>query len=189
MVSEKKSRKRDESEKSPEELEALIERLNSQIKEHLSEIEKLKAKSISDAVFKLGKDFSDRYERYVATRDRVKSTVDKIEKLSAEVNIEIPKLRTERDFIHDSLVNSGVRHEWVDDILGHTVEDRFVGTYKITGRRKVTRAKLPDGTVLTWTELLDKYGIEHKEGQSAHREWDAAKIVRKDLPDIEVVAV
>ncbi len=42
------------------------------------------------------------------------------------------------------------------------------------------------GIPYTWTELLDKFNIEHKENASAHVEWNAACLKRK-LPKVEVV--
>ncbi len=42
------------------------------------------------------------------------------------------------------------------------------------------------GNAYTWTELLDKFNIEHKEYASAHVEWNKACLKRK-LPKVEVV--
>lgn len=51
------------------------------------------------------------------------------------------------------------------------------------GRRTCALLK---GKVYTWTELLDKFDIEHKENASAHAEWDAACLNRK-LPTIKIL--
>lgn len=53
--------------------------------------------------------------------------------------------------------------------------------------KTITRAKLLNGEVLTWTSLLKKYKIHHSEGKSAHVEWNNEAKVNKKLPKIKVV--
>ncbi len=53
---------------------------------------------------------------------------------------------------------------------------------------KRTAAKLPDGKVLTWVELLKKFRIPHDNSKSAHIEWDnAVSKKNKSLPEVKVV--
>lgn len=51
------------------------------------------------------------------------------------------------------------------------------------GRRTCALYK---GKIYTWIELLDKFGIEHVDGTSAHTEWNSACLHIK-LPKIEVI--
>ncbi len=50
-----------------------------------------------------------------------------------------------------------------------------------------TYPQLPNGKILSWIGLLEKYNIEHTEGASAHVEWDSAVRYNKKLPNIIVV--
>lgn len=50
-----------------------------------------------------------------------------------------------------------------------------------------TYPQLPNGKILSWIDLLDKYNIEHIEGASAHIEWDSAVRYNKKLPKVKVV--
>lgn len=53
--------------------------------------------------------------------------------------------------------------------------------------RRRTYAKLPDGRILQWIDLLEEYGIYHNEGASAHVEWDRECLYNKKLPKVKVV--
>ncbi len=53
--------------------------------------------------------------------------------------------------------------------------------------KTITRAKLPNGEILTWTSLLKKYKIHHSESKSAHVEWDNEVKLNKKLPKVKVV--
>jgi mannitol-specific phosphotransferase system IIBC component len=50
-----------------------------------------------------------------------------------------------------------------------------------------TYPQLPNGKILSWIKLLDKYNIDHIEGASAHTEWDSAVRHNKKLPRVQVV--
>lgn len=52
---------------------------------------------------------------------------------------------------------------------------------------KKTYAQLPNGKILNWIELLDKYNIDHNESTSAHTEWDKEILYNKKLPKVKVV--
>lgn len=53
--------------------------------------------------------------------------------------------------------------------------------------KSITRAKLPNGEILTWVSLLRKYKIPHLDGQSAHVEWDNEAKINRKLPKVKVV--
>ena len=52
---------------------------------------------------------------------------------------------------------------------------------------KRTYAQLPNGQILPWIELLDKYNLDHNEGASAHTEWNSYVKFKKGLPNVKVV--
>jgi len=81
--------------------------------------------------------------------------------------------------------------EYDEEIEGNNEEVNrpLVGTNSqiSNGKRKRTYAQLPDGTVLSWIELLSKYNLDHMEGASAHTEWDKYVDFKKGLPKVNIV--
>jgi len=83
-----------------------------------------------------------------------------------------------------------------DDKIEEVIEDNneevklpFVDAKSQTfnGKKRRTHAQLPDGTILSWIELLNKYDLDHNDGASAHTEWDSYVKFRKGLPNVKVV--
>ncbi len=52
----------------------------------------------------------------------------------------------------------------------------------------MTRAQLPNGEVISWRKLLERYDLPHRKGYSAHYEWDEYFKYRKGLPEVKVVS-
>lgn len=172
---------------SPEEIMKEIEKLKKQYEQAETKLKESKRSSVTEAVRKAGPDFSEKFNIYLAKRKSVHVRQEQADKLRADIQSDLQYLKDQYKFMVDTLVGEGAKQEYLVEVLGEppTVKAAAVpGTGK---GKKRTKAKLKDGTTSTWTLLLEKYGVAHKEGASAHRDWDDAKKVNPNLPDVEVV--
>lgn len=175
--------------KTPEEILKEIEKLKSAYAEAEQSLKEAKRESISQAVAKAGADFEERYKVYINKRNNITTKQAQIDKLRGEIQADMQHVRDQYKIVRDTLVGAGAKEEYLTEFLGEPPAEKAVKTAPsgTTGTKVRTRAKLPDGTTLSWTELLSKHGIAHKDGQSAHREWDAAVAANPNLPKVEVV--
>jgi seryl-tRNA synthetase len=174
--------------KSPEEIMKEIERLKKEYEKAEVELKESRRASVTEAVRKAGPDFEEKFKVYLGKRKTVHTKQEQVDKMRGEIQSDLQYLKDQYKFIRDMLVGEGAKEEYLVDVLGEppTVKAAAVPG---TGTKKRTKAKLPDGTTSTWNDLLTKHGIVHKEGNSAHREWDAAVAANPNLPKIEVVTV
>ncbi len=116
---------------------------------------------------------------------------EKIEKQRLEQKQEQERLRQE-----EREENERLRLENQSSISNYNIlpVGRFnkYGNGHGNGNKKITtRAKLPSGEILLWTELLKRYNLPHKDGAAASIEWIKHKNndTNNLLPDVEVVSL
>ncbi len=195
-------------EKTPEELIAELERqektlaseqvkIDAKKKKLADDVKAAKQKSIAEAIAHITKSepddkkgqFEELYEKFIAHRNSATGKQAQVARLQTEILSDLDYVKTQHPIIRTTLVGTGkVKESYLNEFLG---EPPTVKTARPAGegggKGKRTKAKLPDGTTLSWTDLLEKYSVPHKEGDSAHREWDSAAKDRTDLPKVEVV--
>lgn len=64
-------------------------------------------------------------------------------------------------------------------------EDKSIKTSN--GRKRPTNAQLPNGEIISWVSLLERYNLDHNKKRSAHDEWDEYFEYKKGLPNIKEV--
>lgn len=181
--------------KSPEEIMKEIEKLKRQYEQAETDLKESRKAAITEGVRKAGAEFSEVFDIYLGKRKGVSAKEEQIAILKADLQGDLQYLKDQYNFIRDTLVGESVKEEYLVDVIGHppTVKAAATpGTVTEAGTgvgKKRTKAKLPDGTTSTWNNLLATLGIAHIEGNSAHREYDAAKAANPNLPDVEVVYV
>ena len=179
--------------KTPEEIMKEIEKLKRQYEAAEVELKESKRANVTEAVRKAGTSdgtFPEIFNKFLGVRKSIHTDEEKIAKLRAEVATNIQYWKDQYKFIRDTLVGEGAKEEYLVDVLGEPPTVKAVTAAAGTGvGKKRTKAKLADGTTSTWNDLLIKHNIVHKEGNSAHREWDAAKAANPNLPAVEVVTV
>lgn len=176
--------------KSPEEIMKEIEKLKKQYELAEVELKESRRASVTEAVRKAGVDFEEKFKVYLSKRKNVHAKEEQAAKIKAEIQSDLQYLKDQYKFIRDMLVSEGAKEEYLVDVLGEppTVKAATVAAGTGVGKKR-TKAKMADGTTSTWNDLLTKHGIAHKEGNSAHREWDAAVAANSNLPKVEVVTV
>jgi hypothetical protein len=175
--------------KSPEEIMKEIEKLKKQYELAEVELKESRRASVTEAVRKAGVDFEEKFKVYLSKRKNVHAKEEQAAKIKAEIQGDLQYLKDQYKFIRDMLVGEGAKEEYLIDVLGEPPTVKAATTTGTGVGKKRTKAKLADGTTSTWNDLLTKHGIVHKEGNSAHREWDAAKAANPNLPAVEVVTV
>lgn len=55
------------------------------------------------------------------------------------------------------------------------------------GRKRPTNAQLPNGEVISWVNLLERYNLYHNKRRSAHIEWNEYVLSEKGLPNAKEV--
>lgn len=178
--------------KSPEEILAEIEKLKKDYEQAEVALKESKKQVISEAVAKAAQmnpeaDFEGKFKTFLTKRKSVDDRTKQIEKLRAEINTDLQYIKDQYKPLRDSLVGAGAKEEYLVDVLGTAPTVKAEKTTSGGEGKKRTKAKLNDGTTLSWTELLEKNGISHKDGNSAHREWDEAVKANPNLPKVEVV--
>lgn len=179
--------------KSPEELLAeLVEEertIEARKAKLTSDIRAAKLSSISAAVQKAGGDFDTIFKLYQSHKNSANQKQAQIAKIQADIQTDLAYVKDQYKNVRDTLVGLGVKEEYLPEFIGEApaVKAAKVASAGAGAGKKRTKAKLPNGTVKSWTELLEEYKIPHTEGNSAHREWDAAVAANLNLPKIEVV--
>ncbi len=175
--------------KSPEEIMKEIEKLKKQYEQAEVELKESRRASVTEAVRKAGVDFEEKFKVYLSKRKNVHAKEEQAAKIKAEIQSDLQYLKDQYKFIRDMLVGEGAKEEYLIDVLGEPPTVKAAAVAGTGVGKKRTKAKMADGSTSTWNDLLTKHGITHKEGNSAHREWDAAVAANANLPKVEVVTV
>lgn len=176
--------------KTPEEIMKEIEKLKKDYEKAEVELKEARRASVTEAVRKAGADFEEVFKVYLNKRRSAAAKQEQIDKLRTELSADTQYLKEQYKNMRDTLVGAGAKEEFLPDVIGEPPAVKAAKAEGTTGgTKKRTKAKLADGTTLSWSELLEKHKIPHKDGNSAHREWDAAVAANANLPKVEVVTV
>lgn len=178
--------------KSPEDIMKEIDRLKKEYEKAEVELKEARVASVTEAVRKAStaeNEFQDKFKIFLDKRRSVATKQEQVDKLRTAISADMTYLKDQYKIMRDTLVGAGAKEEYLVDVLGEPPVVKAVSSAGTGTGKKRTKAKLPDGTTLSWSDLLEKQGIPHKEGNSAHREWDAAVASNPNLPKVEVVTV
>lgn len=175
-------------EKSPEDALKQLEQEAKDIEARKTKIfEEIKAnrrKSVEEAVRKAGSDFEDKFKIFMNHRQAANDKQTKINKLTADLNTDLVYIKDNYSSIMDELVKNGANQEYLVDVLG---EPPAVKASKSNGEKRRTKARLPDGSTMTWVDLCNKYKVTTKEGANQKLTWFAAAKNNSSLPQVEIV--
>ncbi len=176
-------------EKAPEEALKQLEQEAKEIESRKAKIfEEIKAnrkKSVEEAVRKAGSDFEEKFKIFMNHRQSAINKQNQINKLTADLNSDLSYIKDQYNVMRDTLVSNGAKQEYLIDIIGEQPAVKTVS--KSNGEKKRTKAKLPDGSVMNWVDLCNKYGIQTKEGANQRLTWFAAAKDNPSLPQVKIV--
>ena len=176
-------------EKTPEEALKQLEQEAKEIESRKAKIfEEIKAnrkKSVEEAVGKAGSDFEDKFKIFMNHRQSSINKQNQINKLTTDLNLDLSYIKDQYNIIKDTLVSNGAKQEYLIDIIGEQPAVKTVS--KSNGEKKRTKAKLPDGSVMNWVDLCNKYSIPTKEGANQRLTWFAAAKDNPSLPEVKIV--
>ncbi len=148
-------------EKAPEEALKQLEQEAKDIEARKAKIfEEIKAnrkKSVEEAVRKAGSDFEEKFKIFMNHRQSSINKQNQINKLTTDLNSDLSYIKDQYIVIRDTLVSNGAKQEYLIDIIGEQPVIKTVS--KSNGEKKRTKAKLPDGSVMNWVNLCNKYNI------------------------------
>lgn len=172
--------------KSPEDIMKEIERLKKEYEKAEVELKDSKRASVTEAVRKAGVDFEEKFKIYISKRKTVFSKQKQLDEIKAEIQSDLQYLKDQHPIMRDTLVGAGAKEEYLVEVLGEPPTVKAAVVAGTTGRKR-TKAKLPDGTLLTWVELIAKYGIAPVPGANQRLTWESAVKTNPNLPKVEVV--
>ena len=176
-------------EKTPEEalkqLEQEAKEMESRKAKILEEIKANRKKSVEEAVGKAGSDFEENFKIFMNHRQSAINKQKQINKLTTDLNSDLSYIKDQYNIIRDTLVGNGAKQEYLIEIIGEQPTVKSVS--KSNGEKKRTKAKLPDGSVMNWVDLCNKYGIPTKEGANQRLTWFAAAKDNPSLPQVKIV--
>ncbi len=176
-------------EKTPEEALEKLEQEAKDIEARRAKIfEEIKAnrkKSIEEAVRKAGSDFEEKFKIFMNHRQSAINKQNQINKLTADLNSDLSYIKDQYNVMRDTLVSNGAKQEYLVDIIGEQPVVKTVS--KSNGEKKRTKAKLPDGSIMNWVDLCNKYSIPTKEGANQRLTWFAAAKDNPSLPQVKIV--
>ncbi len=176
-------------EKAPEEALKQLEQEAKEIESRKAKIfEEIKAnrkKSVEEAVGKAGSDFEEKFKIFMNHRQSSINKQNQINKLTTDLNSDLSYIKDQYNVIRDTLVSNGAKQEYLIDIIGEQPAVKTVS--KSNGEKKRTKAKLPDGSVMNWVDLCNKYSIPTKEGANQRLTWFAAAKDNPSLPQVKIV--
>ncbi len=176
-------------EKTPEEALEKLEQEAKEIESRKAKIfEEIKAnrkKSVEEAIGKAGSDFEEKFKIFMNHRQSSINKQNQINKLTADLNSDLSYIKDQYNIMKDTLVSNGANQEYLTDIIGEQPAVKTVS--KSNGEKKRTKAKLPDGSVMSWVDLCNKYSIPTKEGANQRLTWFAAAKDNHSLPQVKIV--
>lgn len=176
-------------EKAPEEALKQLEQEAKEIESRKAKIfEEIKAnrkKSVEEAVRKAGSDFEEKFKIFMNHRQSAINKQNQINKLTADLNSDLSYIKDQYNVMRDTLVSNGAKQEYLVDIIGEQPVVKTVS--KSNGEKKRTKAKLPDGSIMNWVDLCNKYSIPTKEGANQRLTWFAAAKDNPSLPQVKIV--
>ena len=176
-------------EKAPEEALKQLEQEAKDIEARKAKIfEEIKAnrkKSVEEAVRKAGSDFEEKFKIFMNHRQSSINKQNQINKLIADLNLDLSYIKDQYNVIRDTLVSNGAKQEYLIDIIGE--QPAIKTASRSTGEKKRTKAKLPDGSIMSWVELCNKYNIPTKEGANQRLTWFSATKENSSLPQVKIV--
>ncbi len=176
-------------EKTPEEALEKLEQDAKEIESRKAKIfEEIKAnrkKSVEEAVGKAGSDFEEKFKIFMNHRQSSINKQNQINKLTVDLNSDLSYIKYQYNFMRDTLVGNGAKQEYLVDIIGEQTSVRTVS--KSNGEKKRTKAKLPDGSIMSWVDLCNKYSVPTKEGANQRLTWFAAAKDNPSLPQVKIV--
>ncbi len=176
-------------EKSPEEALKQLEQEAKDIEARKAKIfEEIKAnrkKSIEEAVRKAGSDFEEKFKNFISHRQSATDKQNRINKLTADLNTDLTYIKDNYPFIKNELVKNGANQEYMVDVIGEQPTVKTVS--KSNGEKKRTKAKLPDGSTMSWVELCNTYNVPTKEGANQKLTWFTAAKNNPSLPQVKIV--
>lgn len=176
-------------EKSPEEalkqLELEAKDIEARKAKIFEEIKANRIKSVEEAVGKAGSDFEEQFKTFMNHRRSSINKQNQINKLTTDLNSDLSYIKDQYIAIRDTLVSNGAKQEYLIDIIGEQPAVKTVS--KSNGEKKRTKAKLPDGSVMNWVDLCNKYSIPTKEGANQRLTWFAAAKENPSLPQVKIV--
>ncbi len=176
-------------EKAPEEALKQLEQEAKEIESRKAKIfEEIKAnrkKSVEEAVRKAGSDFEEKFKIFMNHRQSAINKQNQINKLTADLNSDLSYIKDQYNVMRDTLVSNGAKQEYLTDMIGEQPAIKAVS--RSTGEKKRTKAKLPDGSIMSWVELCNKYSIPTKEGANQRLTWFAAAKENSSLPQVKIV--
>lgn len=176
-------------EKAPEDalkkLEQEVKDIEARKAKIFEEIKANRKKSVEEAVEKAGSDFEEKFKIFMNHRQSSITKQNQINKLTADLNSDLSYIKDQYDIIKDTLVSNGAIQEYLIDIIGEQPAIKTVS--KSNGEKKRTKAKLPDGSVMNWVDLCNKYSVPTKGGANQRLTWFAAAKENPSLPQVKIV--
>jgi 5-methylcytosine-specific restriction endonuclease McrA len=133
---------------------------------------------------------------YASYKDKIYNWVDLLDELGlSHNNGQSAHIEFDKYAIHNKKLQSAkvmIKNE--DDEFVEAVKNEY-GEYvekdksikTSNGRKRPTNAQLPNGEVISWVSLLERYNLKHNKRRSAHDEWDEYFEYKKGLPNIKEV--
>ncbi len=89
------------------------------------------------------------------------------------------------EYVEKEIKNTKKSKTLVNSKKNNKNEDKSIETSN--GRKRPTNAQLPNGEVISWVSLLERYNLDHNKRRSAHDEWDEYFEYKKGLPNIKEI--